>query len=194
VLDPSESSGTAGDIYALLEIEKTSQVSNILSLSRGTTIIFFTDLAPFMFHQINLRVADVLPTTINGVTKQRSLYQMWAETIGPEITSLVNWPLISLKIDDLVQTYTDRMAKDLCNPTTQLLYTVNATSISVTGFVVGADGNTCSVPIPVTIPSGSVTDLLGSRTEQVGNDPMTIWVTLAGSAKTFTLTEPVVIS
>jgi len=141
-----------------------------------------------MFHQINLRVADVLPTTINGVTKQRSLYQMWAETIGPEITSLVNWPLIALKIDDLVQVYIDRMTKDNCNPTTQLLY-ANATTI--TGFTVGADGNTCPVPIPVTIPSGNVTDLLGSPVEQVGNDPMTIWVTLTGSPKTFTLTEPI---
>lgn len=39
-------------------------------------------LAPYMFHQANLRVADVGPTTINGVTKPRSLYMMWAETIS----------------------------------------------------------------------------------------------------------------
>jgi hypothetical protein len=38
-----------------------------------------------------------------------------------------------------------------------------------------------------------VTSLQGSTTEQIGSDPMTIWVTLSGAAKTFTLTAPVTI-
>lgn len=144
-----------------------------------------------MFHQINLRVADVDTTTINGVTKQRSLYQMWAETIGPKFTSLVNWPLIAVKEDDLVQVFITRMTKDQCNPTTQLIMSSVGNTTQITGFTVGATGNSCPVPIPVTIPGGSVTDLQGSTTEQVGNDPLTIWVTLSGSPKTFTLTTPI---
>jgi hypothetical protein len=147
-----------------------------------------------MFHQINLRVADVLPTTINGVTKQRSLYMMWAETISQRFVSLCNWPLINLKEDDLITVYQDRMAKDMCNPTTQLLFTTANNVTQVTGFVVGANGNTCSVPIPVTLPGGTVTDLQGSTTEQIGNDPLTLWVTLSGVAKTFTLTQPISMS
>jgi len=146
-----------------------------------------------MFHQANLRVADVLPTTINGVTKQRSLYQMWAETIGAELVGLVNWPFISYKLDDLVQIFRDRMTLDNCNPTTQLLYTISAEGTSITGFTVGANGNTCAVPIPVTIPGGTVTGLQGSRVEMVGNDPMTIWVTLTGTPKTFTLSSPILL-
>ena len=144
-----------------------------------------------MFHQINLRVADVYNTTINGVTKQRSLYQMWADTIGGTLTSMVNWPLVAIKIDDLVQVFITRMIKDQCNPTTQMIFTTTNNITQITGFVVGCTGNSCPTPIPVTLPSGNVTDLQGSTVEQVGNDPMTLWVTLSGSPLTFTLTEPI---
>jgi hypothetical protein len=144
-----------------------------------------------MFHQINLRVTDVATTTLNGVTKQRSLYQLWAEAMGAKLTSLVNWPLVSVKNDDLITVFYERMIKDQCNPTTQLLFTTNGNTTQITGFVVGANGNTCSTPIPVTVPSGTVTNLQGSTTEQLGNDPLTIWVTLSGSPKTFTLTSPI---
>jgi hypothetical protein len=145
-----------------------------------------------MFHQINLRVADVFNTTINGVSKQRSLYQMWAETIGPTLTSMMNWPLIAVKNDDLFQVFTQRMIKDQCNPTSQLIFGNTTTgALQITGFTVGCDNNSCPSPIPMTIPFGNVTDLQGSTVEQVGNDPMTLWVTLSGSPVTFTLTEPV---
>ena len=144
-----------------------------------------------MFHQANLRVVDVLPTTINGVTKQRSLYQMWAETVGSKFVSLTNWPLISLKEDDIINVFTDRMAKDQCNPSTKLIYATSGNTTQITGFEVSATNNFCSKPIPVTLPSGLVTDLQGSTVEQVGNDPTTLWVTLSGSSKTFNLTEPI---
>src|SRR5271170_3775990 len=112
-----------------------------------------------MFHQQNLRVVDVDPTTINGVTKQRSLYQMWAETIAPAFTSLVDWPFVNIPNDDLFDYYTARMVKDQCNPTTQLLLSTS-----------------------------------GNTTQQVGNDPLTLWVPLSGSPKTFTLTTPISLS
>ena len=147
-----------------------------------------------MFHQLNLRVADVGPTTINGVTKQRSLYQMWAESIGPVFTSLVNWPIVNVGNDQLFDYFTARMVKDQCNPTTELVLTTSGNKTQITGFIVDCAGHTCPEPIPVTIPSGSVTNLQGSTTEQVGNDPLTIWVPLSGSPKTFTLTSPITLS
>ena len=120
---------------------------------------------------------------------------MWAETIGAQLTSLVEWPLVAVKLDDLVQVYLDRITKDQCNPTTELIFNSNGTIGSVpteiTGFTVGCTNNTCPAPIPVTIPFGNVTDLQGSTVEQIGNDPMTIWVTLSGKPVTFTLTQPV---
>jgi hypothetical protein len=154
----------------------------------------YLTVEPFMFHQINMRVADVLPTTINGITKQRSLLQMWAETMGPRFVSLTHWPLISLKGDDLFTVFTERMIKDQCNPSTRLIYTTSGNITAITGLIVGCTGNLCPTPIPITIPGGTVTNLQGSTIEQVGNDPMTLWVTLSGVAKTFTLTLPITLA
>jgi hypothetical protein len=144
-----------------------------------------------MFHQANLRVTDVHSTTINGVTKQRSLLQMWVETIVSQFTALVDWPMITKKHDDLAAIFMARMTKDLCNPTTRLLLQTAGGKTTITGFVVDANGSMCSVPIPVTLPAGTVTSLQGSTMEKIGSDPLTLWVTLSGSAKTFTLTSPI---
>jgi len=146
-----------------------------------------------MFHQANLRVTDVSSTTINGVTKQRSLLQMWVETIVNRFTSLTTWPLITLKQDDLVTVFMDRMTKDQCQPKLRNIYSATNTTMKITGFEVSASGNQCSVPIPVTIPGGTVTSLQGSTTEQVGNDPLTLWVPLSGAAKTFQLSIPLTV-
>jgi hypothetical protein len=153
--------------------------------------MFLTFADPFMFHQANLRVTDVTPVTINGVTKAWSLFQMWVETIVTEFVSLTTWPLLTIKEDDMFALYKSRMARDQCHAQTRLIYSVDGKSI--TGFEVTCDGNTCGEQIPVTIPGGSVTDLAGSTTEQVGGDPLTIWVTLSGAPKTFTLTSPVAV-
>ena len=142
-----------------------------------------------MFHQDNLRVLDVNETTINGVTKQRSLIQMWVETVVTQFNACVNWPMITKKHDDLAEIFMNRMTKDQCNPTTRLVYSSDGTQII--GFQVDATGSTCSVPIPVTIPSGTVTSLQGSTTEQIGNDPLTLWVTLSGGSMAFQLTTPI---
>ena len=144
-----------------------------------------------MFHQLNLRIADLAPTTINGVTKQRSLYMMWAETVGPALTSLVNWPIVNIGNDELFDYYTGRMIKDKCNPTTELILSTTGNTTQITGFIVDCTGSTCPRPIPVTIPGGSVTNLQGSTTEQIGNDPLTLWVPLSGSPVSFNLTQPI---
>src|SRR5947207_14544558 len=120
-----------------------------------------------MFHQANLRVADVMPTTINGVTKQRSLYQMWAETVGSKFVELTNWPLIALKEDDLINVYVQRMAQHQCNPTSQLLYSGGEDATALTGFVVDVINHACAIPIPVILPGGSGTELQGRVMEQV---------------------------
>jgi hypothetical protein len=144
-----------------------------------------------MFHQINLRVADVASSTINGITKQRSLYMMWAETLGPIFTSMCNWPFVQVKLDDLINVFVNRMTKDHCHPTTQLIFSTVNNATVITGFTVGADNNSCPVPIPVTLPGGTVTSLQGATTEQIGSDPLTLWVTLSGQPITYTLTTPI---
>jgi hypothetical protein len=80
------------------------------------------------------------------------------------------------------------MARDLCAPV--LTYTTNPTAKTITGLTLAANGNACTVTIPVTVP-GSVTNTQGFTTEKIGSDPLTIWVKLSGSPVTFTLTTPV---
>lgn len=66
----------SGNITDLLELEKTSNVNNLISLHHD----------PFMFHQANLRKHGVNNTIVNGVSGNFSLLQMWVETIVAEFT------------------------------------------------------------------------------------------------------------
>lgn len=60
----------------------------------------------------------------------------------------------------------------------------------ITGVTVSATGNTCSDPIPVTFPV-TPTSTQGFTTEQLGSDPLTVWVPLSGSPVSFTLSTPI---
>jgi hypothetical protein len=80
------------------------------------------------------------------------------------------------------------MTRDGCKST--LTWQIDPTAAIITGVTVTSDTNTCDVPIPITFP-GTVTDTQGFAMEQVGSDPLTIWVKLSGSSVTFTLSTPV---
>lgn len=60
----------------------------------------------------------------------------------------------------------------------------------ITGVSVSATDNSCGSPIPVTFPSAPA-NTQGFQTEQVGNDPLTVWVELSGSPVTFDLETPI---
>ncbi|KAM0195996.1 hypothetical protein ACHAPC_000486 [Botrytis cinerea] len=91
----------------------------------------------------------------------------------------------------LAAIFVNRMTRDSCGAS--LSYQLDTTSSSITGFTLSANGNTCSTPLPVTLP-GSVTDTQGATVEQIGNDPTTLWVTLSGAPVSFTLTTPIPIT
>jgi len=82
------------------------------------------------------------------------------------------------------------MTRDLCAP--EITYSVDSAAQTVTGVTVTAKGNTCEAEIPVTVP-GAVVDTYGFRTEQIGSDPLTIWVQLTGESvlRSFTLVTPI---
>ena len=82
--------------------------------------------------------------------------------------------------------FLDRFNRDKCNY--GMSYKIN--SGSITGVTVTANGNTCSAPIPVTIPS-AVGDTKSFQAEKIGSDPQTIWVQLSGSPVTFGLSTPI---
>ncbi|KAF7877517.1 hypothetical protein EAF04_001194 [Stromatinia cepivora] len=177
VLEWINTSAGSGDINTLLGIEKQTNVRHLLGLHHDA----------YMFHQANLRYNGAATYTINGVTAKLSLFMAWVETVTQEFVRLVDWPLISYKHDDLAAVFINRMTRDACGAS--LSYQLDTTSSSITGFTLSANGNTCSTPLPVTLP-GPVTDTHGATIEQIGNDPTTLWVTLSGTPVSFTLSTP----
>ncbi|PQE12581.1 hypothetical protein CJF30_00002459 [Rutstroemia sp. NJR-2017a BBW] len=171
-------SAGSGDINTLLNVEKQTNVRHLLSLHHDA----------FMFHQANLRYTGAASYTINGVTSTLSLFEAWVETVTQEFVRLVDWPLLTYKHDDLATLFANRMTRDACKP--GLTYEIDATAATITGVTVTSNGNTCSVPVPVTLP-GAVTDTQGATSEKVGNDPLTLWVPLKGQPVTYTLSTPI---
>ncbi len=172
-------SGGSGDFTALLNDARATNVRHLLGLHQD----------PFMFHQANLRNIDVPSTTVGSQTGNFSLLQIWVETVLQELMRLTTWAVVTLKHDDLAVQFTNRMARDACGYA--LTWNYNAAGNAVNSVTLTANGNTCSVPIPVTVP-GPVTVSGGTATsDQVGNDPLTMWVTLSGSPVTLTLNTPV---
>ncbi|KAJ5042091.1 uncharacterized protein L3040_004649 [Drepanopeziza brunnea f. sp. 'multigermtubi'] len=183
VLEWVETSGGVGDMDALLAQAVAVNSQHLLSLHHD----------PYMFHQANLRSADVNETTINGVTARWSLIQMWVEVVTHEMTRLVEWPLVTLTHDEIATSFANRMARDLCAPQLAWIYSsgsLNATR-SITGVTVTTT-NECDVEIPVTFP-GPVLSTNGGRAEQLGSDPLTVWLNLTGEPVSFTLATPILI-
>lgn len=174
-------SGGSGDFTALLNDARTTNVRHLLGLHHD----------PFMFHQANLRQTDVASSTVGSQTGKLSLLMIWVETVTQELTRLTTWPVVTLKHDDIAAQFTNRMALDGCNA--NLSYTYSTDGKHITGVTVTANGNTCSVPVPVTFPGPVTTSSSGVTYEQLGKDPITAWVTLSGSAVSFTMTTPVAV-
>jgi hypothetical protein len=72
-------------------------------------------------------------------------------------------------------------------------YTLSADATTIESVLVGANGNTCTVPIPLTLPVDASTTASGTTSEKVGNDPVVKWSTLSGSAVPWKLSTPVAI-
>ncbi|KAH7140257.1 hypothetical protein B0J13DRAFT_477347 [Dactylonectria estremocensis] len=173
------SAGT-GVFDDLMEISRTTNVRNLLALMAD----------PYMFHQANMHQTDVEERTVGEYTAKMSLVMYWTETIAQEIARLTDWPIVSLKHDDIAAYFLARKALDECNP--KLSYAFSDDGKSIASVTVTADGNTCSAKIPVTIPSGSSTASGGSVTNDVvGQEPPIQWVTLSGEPVTLTLSSPI---
>ena len=171
-------SGGYGDFSSLVEFEKTTTSRYLLGLRHDA----------YMFHQANLRAADVPSMVVGTQTGTFSLLQTWVEAVTQEMVRLTNWPMVTLQHDDLTQKFLDRMARDNCNP--KLSYTYSSDGKSITGVTVTANGNTCSVPIPVTFPA-SATASGTATSDKLGSEPLIMWATLSGSPVSFSLSTPV---
>lgn len=82
--------------------------------------------------------------------------------------------------------YLSRYTRDQCKYNMSYL----TSNREITGVTVSAENANCAAPIPVTF-SVPPTDTQGFKTEQIGSDPLTVWVKLSGSPVTFTLSKPI---
>lgn len=175
----TQTSGGKGGFSALLNDARTTNVRHLLKLRHD----------PFMFHQANLRNADVNTTTVGPVTGQLALIQIWVEVVTQELERLTNWPIISLKHDDVAKDFNNRMARDNCLP--NLSYKYSSDGKSIVSVTVTTTGNFCSVPIAVTLPVNANSAVTGLVRETIGSEPLVIWVPMTGSPVTLTLSSPV---
>ncbi|KAK3395084.1 hypothetical protein B0H63DRAFT_556175 [Podospora didyma] len=177
-----DTSGGSGTFTTLLNDARTVNTRYLLGLHPD----------PFMFHQANLRSGDVDPITVGSQSGRLSLLQIWVETITQEMVRLTNWPITSLKHDSIGRLFTSRMARDACNP--NLTYNYSDDGKTITSVTLTATGNTCDVPIPVTVPDRATPSGNGQTTfEQLGSDPAIYWTSLAGSPFSFYLSSPVAV-
>lgn len=94
-----DTSAGTGDFNTLLNDARTTNSRYLLGLHPD----------PYMFHQANLRTGDVDQITVGSVSGALSLIQIWVETVTQELVRLTNWPIFSMKHDDIGQYFVDRM-------------------------------------------------------------------------------------
>ncbi|KAH9880683.1 hypothetical protein IAQ61_000977 [Plenodomus lingam] len=175
-IDTSAGSGTFDD---LLANARDTAIRNLMGLHWD----------PYMFHQANMRVNDVPATTINGVRGQYSLLMSWVEVITAEMMKYTTWPFKTLKHDDIAQQFVNRQVRDLCRPS--MTWTTSADGARIESVnVYTAGGNQCATPIPITIPC-NVDSTTGATMEQLGSDPLTLWVTMSGASRLYKLSKAI---
>lgn len=173
-------SGGWGDEDDLLEYSRTTYTRHLLALRHDG----------FMFHQANLRHGDTPSKTVAGRTDNFSLLQIWVELIVAEMSRLTTWPLVSIKQDDLATQFRNRMAADKCAP--EISWTVSNDVSAITAVTLTALDKSCSVPIPVTFPVTASASCSGcTESEQLGDDPLTLWTQMSGSQVSFSLSTPI---
>ncbi|KAH8693314.1 hypothetical protein GQ44DRAFT_832799, partial [Phaeosphaeriaceae sp. PMI808] len=168
-----DTSGGKGTFKDLLIQAKNTAIRNLMGLHWDA----------YMFHQANMRVHDVPSTTVGNKQGQFSLLMTWVETIVTELLKYTTWPIKSLKHDDLAQAFLNRQARDLCMPSMTWTTSVNGDSIEAVDLYTTI-GNTCSTPIPITVPT-DIFSGAGATNEQLGSDPLTLWVNIAGAPRNY---------
>lgn len=170
-----QTSAGSGDFTTLLNDARTTNSRYLLGLHPD----------PYMFHQANLRSGDVDTITVGTQTGQLALIQIWVETMTQELGRLTNWPIFSMKHDDIAQYFLDRETLDACDP--NLTYNYSDDGKSITSVTVTTTSNTCSVNVPVTFPGTATTTASGATQDKVGSEPLIYWTPMSGSSVTYTL-------
>jgi len=149
-----------------LDEEATLHVKNFLKLRHD----------PYMFHEGNLRNEDFPEVTIGKGKGQFGLMQQWVERIAVEYEKYLNWPIISIKMDDLAATYLERLSRVECKP--QYTMVIDDDSYNISEIKVKSTTGECQAPI-LAIRNVNFDDKTVDRIEQIGLEPQTAWVNVS---------------
>ncbi|ORX33470.1 hypothetical protein BCR36DRAFT_588606, partial [Piromyces finnis] len=100
---------------------------------------------PYMFHEGNLRNSDFKEVSIGSGKGKYGMLQQWVERVTEEIQKYMNWPLVSIKMDNLAQTYLTRISKEQCKPKYTMV--VDDSSFKISEIKVKATTGECKVPL-----------------------------------------------
>lgn len=111
----------------------------------------------FMFHQANMRVS--------GSGGRGSLLMMWTDAVLYQLTSVVDWPVISYKLDDLSRLFASRQARDACRLSYRLSIRrgVGVHSVTVTSGAAAGAGGGADCPAPLLVRRGVHLEVNGTR-------------------------------
>jgi hypothetical protein len=148
-----------------LDAEAILHVKNFLKLRHD----------PYMFHEGNLRNSDFPEVSIGSGKGNYGMLQQWVERVNAEVQKYLNWPMISIKMDDLAQTYLIRMAREQCKP--QYTMVIDDSSYKVSEIKVQSTTGECKVPLFI-IRNVEFDKKTVDEIEQIGSEPPTAWVNI----------------
>ncbi|KAJ3381227.1 hypothetical protein HDU84_005270 [Entophlyctis sp. JEL0112] len=152
-------------------------------VKRNVRLLALLSWNPVMFHQSNLRNAD-MPAVSAGTAvgaQKLGLAQQWIENVFGNFTEFVDWPLLSVKLDDLTQKFVERMIYETAGVTVTASITLSSSGVTFTGFSVSSNA-TCVAPVtlPYGVSPGNLVLPAGVTTDQVGGDSVTLWIPVQG--------------
>ncbi|KAJ3021468.1 UNVERIFIED_CONTAM: hypothetical protein HDU68_009612 [Siphonaria sp. JEL0065] len=160
-----------------------------LEVKRNVHALALLSWQPAMFHQANARNADMPVVSFGTVSGKWSLLQQWVENVFGTFARVSNWPIVSIKEDDLVQKFVNRQIYETASVNVVQLLNVDSGSVTIVGFnVTAAKDCTAPVTFPPRIAIKDITKLpVGATTEQVGFDSVTVWIPLKANATAVTI-------
>ncbi|KAI9330164.1 hypothetical protein BDR26DRAFT_922582 [Obelidium mucronatum] len=160
-----------------------------MEVSRNMRTLALLSWEPAMFHQANLRNADLPIVTMGSKTGKLGLMQQWVEAIFGNFSLVSNWPIVTLKQDDLTQKFIDRQNYETANVSViQLLNVTASDGVSILGFNITASKD-CVAPVtlPPSFGAENVSLPAGAYFEQIGIDSVTMWIPLRANAPAITV-------
>ncbi|KAJ3026609.1 UNVERIFIED_CONTAM: hypothetical protein HDU68_005389 [Siphonaria sp. JEL0065] len=163
-----------------------STFSDIMSreVKRNLRNLALLSWQPSMFHQANLRNADLPVVTAGSGTGKLGLMQQWVESVFGAWAQISNWPVLTVKQDDLTQKFVNRYIYENAGVSVVQIVGITSSGATAAGFNVTANTNCIA---PVTLPSSiTATDIgtlpAGATIEQIGVDSVTVWIPLTANA------------